>query len=62
VRAHRPDVRVLLTSGAPAVMARADDLCREVGGEHLLAKPYSDWEVARRIEALRAPPGWHPGS
>jgi CheY-like chemotaxis protein len=55
VRTHRPDVRVQLTSGAPAAVAeKAESLCGEVSREPPLAKPYENREVAHRIETMLA--------
>ena len=49
VRRERPDVRVVLTTGAERTAEQAGRLC-----EHgpLLAKPYEHAELARRIRAL----------
>jgi len=55
IRANRPDVRVLLTSGAPPAMAAgAGELCEDGpgGGRALLRKPYDHRKVVRRIAAL----------
>ncbi|MGG5891075.1 response regulator [Falsiroseomonas sp. HC035] len=57
VPTNRPEVRVLLTSGAPpAIVAKAGDLCEERSGDEagLLTKPYREREVVRRIEAMLA--------
>lgn len=52
VRAHRPGVRVLLTSGGVAsAAAKAAGLCQD---GPLLAKPYDHREVVRRIGAMLA--------
>lgn len=55
VRAHRPGLRVLLSSGGPAaIAAKAGDLCEDGPAEchALLRKPYGEREVVRRIEAM----------
>lgn len=55
IRTNRPEIRVLLTSGAPSVIAaKAEDLCEDGpdGTDGLLSKPYDYREVVRRIEGL----------
>jgi CheY-like chemotaxis protein len=49
VRAHHPDVDVILTSGAARAADKASDLC----DDGPLEKPYHPQEVVRRINLLR---------
>ncbi len=51
LRQHRPDVKVILTSGAASAAHRAADLCHD---GPLLPKPYDSEEVERRIRQLLA--------
>lgn len=51
LRQSRPDVTVILTSGAASAAHRAADLCHE---GPLLPKPYDSEEVERRIRQLLA--------
>lgn len=52
LRKNRPDVKVILTSGAASAAAnKAADLCHE---GPLLPKPYDSEEVERRIKQLLA--------
>ena len=48
VRAHRPDVDVILTSGINGAAERAGDLC----DDGPLEKPYHPQEVVRRVNML----------
>jgi DNA-binding response OmpR family regulator len=49
VRAHHPDVDVILTCGAARAADKAGDLCEDGP----LEKPYHPREVVRRINLLR---------
>lgn len=51
LRRHRPDVKVILTSGAASAANKAADLCHE---GPLLPKPYDSEDVERRIRQLLA--------
>jgi len=51
IRAQRPDVKVLLTSGVRRAAATAGDLCEQ--GPHL-AKPYEHRELEAEIRRLLA--------
>jgi CheY-like chemotaxis protein len=51
IRAERPDVKVLLTSGARRTAETAGDLCER--GPHL-AKPYGHRDLEREIRRLLA--------
>ena len=51
LRAERPDIRVLLTSGVRRTAETAGDLCEH--GPHL-AKPYDHRELESRIRRLLA--------
>jgi len=51
IRAQRPDVKVLLTSGVRRAAATAGDLCEQ--GPHL-AKPYQHHELEAEIRRLLA--------
>jgi CheY-like chemotaxis protein len=47
IHQHRPDTKVLLTSGFPHGNEKTRELC-----EPLLAKPYSPLSMLRRIQSL----------
>lgn len=49
VRAHHPQVRVILTSGLPGAADKAADLCHD---GPLVGKPYQPETVLRRIQDL----------
>jgi CheY-like chemotaxis protein len=51
LRQHRPEVKVILTSGAASAAHKAADLCHD---GPLLPKPYDSEEVERRIRQLLA--------
>lgn len=51
VRQNRPEVKVILTSGAASAAGKAADLCHD---GPLLPKPYDSEEVERRIRHLLA--------
>ena len=51
VRKHRPDIKVILTSGIAKAVAAADALCIEAP---VVPKPYSTIELERRIKKLLA--------
>jgi CheY-like chemotaxis protein len=51
VRRVRPDIKVILTSGAQRTAKAAGDLCED---GPLLAKPYDHADLARRIRSLLA--------
>lgn len=49
IRQHRPDLKVILTSGANDAAAEAGDLCDD---GPLLAKPYDHIQLVERIKRL----------
>lgn len=49
IRQNRPDVKVLLASGAASAAKKAGDLCMD---GPMLSKPYAYTEVLRRIQTL----------
>lgn len=49
IRQNRPDVKVLLASGAASAAKKAGDLCMD---GPMLSKPYEYTEVLRRIQTL----------
>jgi CheY-like chemotaxis protein len=51
VRAHRPGVKVILTSGVIKTSNAAADLCQHDG---FVEKPYHEQQVAEQIKALLA--------
>ena len=51
VRRHRPELRILLTSGIVRSAALADDLC-EQNNEPILSKPYEHQQLVRKLRKL----------
>ena len=51
VRAHRPDIKIILASGVARASTIAADLCKH---DAFVEKPYHEQQVVERIRALLA--------